>query len=145
MTRMCPQCGAQFTASSYRARYCGSTCRKRAQRARSAPGTPSPASVPTSTVPDAQRADSVAESVAKVLADRGLESTPQGRVAMKLAMRLDNSSDTDTAAGTAALAGKLCDLLDKLGARPQSDTPDPIDRLQARYQARLTAAPDLAG
>lgn len=158
MQKPCAVCGKPFEAQRPQAKYCGETCKKRAQRAgtaasrdRSKPRpAPPPAPAASQSVGD-QSSDSaeaspyapvgVVAATAKELADAGRLDTVLGQLALKLAVRLE-SAVFDTGSAFAALSKELRAVAAAAVAGAHVEE-DEVDELQARRdekKARAAAA-----
>jgi hypothetical protein len=139
MERNCDNCGKPFEAKSYKAQFCGATCRQRAHRAATS-GDSAPVPVPAapraawSPVPVDVAATS-RESVAVWLAEVGAAG-PMVAVALKIAERIDGNRDSGQ--GLSSLAARLSVVLADLAATaPALGEPNPLEIIRATREIRL--------
>ncbi|QBI97245.1 hypothetical protein KD930_gp01 [Mycobacterium phage Kevin1] len=131
MRRECAVCGQPFEAQRPQAKYCGETCRKRAQRGgiakqkQQAPLTP-----PASATP----AGGLIETVQAALEEADRLHTIAGQHALELARRIVYAPGMNT--GVAALSKQLQAVLAEALAGAASVAADPVDELKARRDAK---------
>jgi hypothetical protein len=125
MERRCDVCGVEYEAKRPNSRFCGDTCRKRAQR------NPSLVSSPPDDVPGDD--GEVTRSTSARLVALDVVDEPLAAVALALARRLDSPRETGSA--VAALGKQLAVMLDDLERRGKRAA-DPLDELRARRAAR---------
>lgn len=126
MQRACEQCAKPFEAQNVRARFCGTTCRVRASKARKAAAPP----VAVQSLPSADGSN-VAATRAQL--DRlGKLDDPLGTMAMTAARRLD---DGDTGSSMAALMRELRSLLAE-AAKGSTALQDGVDEVAERRRLR---------
>jgi len=122
MQRSCAVCSAPFEAQRPQAKYCGDTCRKRAQRGGIA-DTASPAPQvdrPTTGLLDAVQAE---------LDAAGRSNSVAGQHALELANRIVNAPGMNT--GVAALSKQLQAVLAE-ALKNSATAVNPLDELRAR-------------
>lgn len=129
MQRSCAVCGASFEAQRPQAKYCGDTCRKRAQRGGLA--TPAPAPVVDRSM------SGLVDAVTAELEAAGRVNTVAGQHALELANRIVNAPGMNT--GVAALSKQLQAVLAE-ALRNSSVAVNPLDELRARRDAKRAAA-----
>ena len=153
MKANCTVCGTPFDALRSSARYCGSTCRKRASRAKTS-GTPRAARRHAS--PD-RPALYVVPTAAPAEPKEGLEppcgtverytrqqlggdsESVLGAQCIAIARRIDSGRDVSGSA-VASLSKELDRLIDKAIMRQlDADTSDPLNRITASVQLKLAA------
>ena len=123
MRRVCTVCGGPYDAIRDNAKFCGSTCKKRAQRDPGAVRGPSALPVPECG-PDGL----MVAAVRSELAAAGRDETYLGAVALTLADRMDGSKSI---MGYAAMAKELRSTMDQALAGVKVAA-DPVDELRAR-------------
>lgn len=125
----CEECGTSYTARRPSSRFCGDTCRKRANR-RQGP----PVEVPAAPggVPGP-----VGAAVRAELAAAGTDATALGVTAVVLADRVDAGGESGTAVASVVreLRAVLADL-----ERNAPVAASPLDELRARRDARMREA-----
>lgn len=135
MQRNCASCGKSYEAQRPQSKYCGDTCRKRAQRNPEAvPAVPVP-KAPAKDPVDVQEPALVVSTIATLTAADRLE-TPMGVHAVELARRLTRP---DTAGGTAALSKEWRAVMAEALRNVQAAA-DPVDELRKRRDAKRSAA-----
>ena len=130
MQRNCAVCDAPFEAQRYQAKYCGDTCRKRAQRggiAGKSETTAAEVNRPVSGLVDAVTAE--LEAAGKV-------NSVAGQHALELANRIASAPAMST--GVAALSKQLQSVLAE-ALRGSGQVADPVDDLKARRDAKRRA------
>ena len=136
MLRTCEHCGKDFQAQSSRARFCSSSCRGRARRAKGKPtatvirvAVDEPAREPVESVFDAVRAELVEA--------KALDSSA-GRAALVLASMVDQATVLG-GSGAAALVKELrATLSEALKSKPQAVSL--VDELRNRREQRANAS-----
>ncbi len=127
MQATCQACGRPFEAKRQAAKFCGDTCRKRAQRAPAVPATPRPV----------ERVERASESglvavVRRDLLEAGVLDTIAGQQAMAIAERI--ASPHETGAAVASLSKQLQAVVSE--ALGSVKSVDPLDQLRARRDAK---------
>lgn len=160
MQKPCAVCSKPFEAQRPQAKYCGETCKKRAQRSGQAGSrdrkkrpAPDPAAAVAAVLgttppgaPDAAGADpaplyapvGVLASVVKELADAQRLDTVLGQLALKLASRLE-SATFDTGSSFTALSKELRAVMAAAVAGAHVED-DEVDELQKRRDEKEAAA-----
>lgn len=131
MQKSCDVCGVDFDGHPA-AKYCGPTCRKRAQRR---PG--GVAAAPTSSVPEEETDGAVTAATLKELREARRVDTALGQSALALARRIDGAA-RDSGASLASLAREHRATLAAALADAESAA-DPIDELRARRDGKRHA------
>lgn len=130
MNKTCEHCGTPFQAKRNDARYCRSTCRDRASKARRA-GTVTPLATPvapaTAALTDATRAE---------LTAHGLVDTADGILLLTLAARIDAGAETSPA--LASLSKEYAARKDALLPATKPTQASPMDELRALRERRRT-------
>lgn len=130
MDRTCEVCGKHYTAKRAAAKYCGDTCRKRAQRGMSIVAAQEPDM-------DSQEPDTgLMVTVTRELSEAGVLETTAGQSAILLARRL--SSGQETGSAMAALSKQLQALVSE--AMSSVAKVDRMDEIKKRRDAKLAAA-----
>lgn len=130
MQRNCAVCQAPFEAQRSQAKYCGDTCRKRAQRGGIAGKTESGA------VPPGRPVSGLVDAVTAELEAAGKVNSVAGQHALELANRIVSAPGMNT--GVAALSKQLQAVLAE-ALRGSSQAADPVDDLKARRDAKRRA------
>lgn len=132
MQLTCKACGRPFDAKTRRRKYCGDTCRQRAQRARGKPvGQVVPLRPPTE--------DGGVESATRAeLQEVDRVGTALGQAALALARRLD-VGQADTGSAMASLVREWRATL-TAATEGATATEDPIDELRAQWEKKLRRA-----
>lgn len=129
MQRSCAQCTKPFEAQRPTAKFCGGTCRKRAQRVgRGVP--PVPASIANAQVGD------LVSAVQAELVAAGRENSSLGMQAVRLARRM---GEFDTGSSLAALSKELRGVMGAALANVEVAA-DPLDELQVKRDAKRRRA-----
>lgn len=128
MQRPCDVCGEVYEAKRPQSKYCGDTCRKRAQRGYVVTDTPT-------LVPDSVDGP-VALAALAVLRESERMETPLGQAALALARRVD--VNRDTGAGLAALVKQFEATL-KAATADVKSAESPLDRARDELAARRAA------
>lgn len=128
MQRLCAVCSAPFEAQRPQAKYCGETCKKRAQRG----GIAEP-QVPATEV---KPASGLLDAVTTELTTAGRLNTVAGQHALELAGRIVNAPGMNT--GVAALSKQLQAVLSE-ALRGSSEKANPLDELRARRDLKRVA------
>lgn len=129
MQRSCAQCTKPFEAQRPTAKFCGGTCRKRAQRVgRGVP--PVPASIANAQVGD------LVSAVQAELVAAGRENSSLGMQAVRLARRM---GEFDTGSSLAALSKELRGVMGEALANVEVAA-DPLDELQVKRDAKRRRA-----
>jgi hypothetical protein len=131
--RKCVVCPRTFEAKRPHAKYCGQTCKKRAQRL---PVNVTPITARATASQNIDQEDLVA-AVKAELAAAGCDGSSLGALAMSVARRMTNQFDTGSA--FAALSKELRLVMAQAMA---SATPaaDPLDELRARRDRKRRGA-----
>lgn len=129
MRRECAVCGTGFEAKRPQARYCGETCKKRAQRGGIAtPATPAPV---------VNRAVSgLVDAVEAELEAAGKLNSMIGQHAMELANRIVSAPGMN--AGVASLSKELSRVMAE-ALKVSTAKANPLDELRARRDAKRAA------
>lgn len=133
-----PGCGVEFEARRSWARYCSTSCRKRASRARAATATTGATGGPLPEVPAAAEGSGLVAAVRAELDGAGRLESVSGQLALELAGKLSGTG----AAGATALSRELRTVMASALGRP-----DPVsepegapyaetDEVQRARQAR---------
>ena len=134
LKRTCAHCGEEFIAKRPTAKYCGTTCRTRATRARESGATAAPI------VPADHGFDEVPSGLIEVtrrtLDDSGVLDTVSGQSALLLAARL--GSNHETGAAMAALSKQLEALV--ASALASVSRADRMDEVTRRRDEKLRRA-----
>ncbi|AYQ98227.1 hypothetical protein SEA_CHEWBACCA_1 [Mycobacterium phage Chewbacca] len=130
MRRDCAVCGQAFEAKRPQAKYCGDTCRKRAQRGGIAQQKHQQAPPVSSAAP----ASGLIETVQAALEEAGRLNTIAGQHALELARRIVHAPGMNT--GVAALSKQLQAVLAEALAGSTAVAADPVDELKARRDAK---------
>ncbi|AHG24322.1 hypothetical protein PBI_MICHELLEMYBELL_1 [Mycobacterium phage MichelleMyBell] len=133
MRRECAVCGQPFEAQRPQAKYCGETCRKRAQRG----GIAKQKQQQTAPAPAASAAPSgggLIETVQAALEQADRLNTIAGQHALELARRIVYAPGMNT--GVAALSKQLQAVLAEALAGTAPVAADPVDELKARRDAK---------
>jgi hypothetical protein len=124
--RHCAQCGRPFEAQRPHAKYCGTTCRKRSNRA----GPPRIAiAQPPATVEPGD--NSLVGAVIAELTEVGRRGSALGVMAVELARRIPTAPDSSAAGLHKELRATMIAALN--GAAPAAD---PLDELKRRRDAK---------
>jgi len=123
MQRNCAVCDVPFEAQRYQAKYCGDTCRKRAQRGGIAGKTESVAP------PVDRKVAGLIDAVTAELEAAGKANSVAGQHALELASRIVNAPGMNT--GVAALSKQLQAVLAE-ALRGATHAANPLDELRAR-------------
>jgi hypothetical protein len=132
--RTCSVCSTEFEAKNMRARYCGGTCSKRAQRMGAARSTTA-ASLLEALPADSPEGDGCVATTVAALTKAGRLNTPRGQAAVKLARLIDNAT---AVMGFAALTKEHDRLLD-VALAGAVVAADPVDELRARRDRKVDA------
>ena len=126
MQRKCESCGRSYVAARPNSKFCGDTCRKRAQRSPKKPTAKPVESIPS--IPSGLEAVAARELAA---ADR--LDTVLGQAALVLARRIE--SPMETGASIASMTKQLRETLaDALKGAAQAA--DPLDEIRARRESK---------
>ncbi len=135
--RACDACGSLYQPLRVSSRYCGGTCRKRAQRSGvAASKDPARAPAPRARAPRSSgEVSSVRAAVLAELKAAGKETSALGQQALTVASRLD-ASHAETGSSLAAVSKELRSLLaEAVGvAKPAGDS---LDMLAEQRRKRL--------
>ena len=127
MQRKCASCGRSYQAARPNSKFCGDTCRKRAQRS------PKSATVKPVKAPPVL-AVGLGAVTARELEDAGRLDTVLGQAALVLARRIE--SPMETGASIASMTKQLRETLaDALKGAAMAA--DPLDELRNRRAAKL--------
>ncbi len=121
MRRECAVCSAPFDAIRPQAKYCGDTCRKRAQRGGIAG--------PVVRVEVERPPSGLVDTVRAALEAAGRVDTIAGQHALELANRIVNAPGMNT--GVAALSKQLSVVVAE-ALRNSAQSTNPLDELRAR-------------
>ncbi|WP_099024327.1 DUF2256 domain-containing protein [Mycolicibacterium palauense] len=158
MQKPCAVCGRPFEAQRPQAKYCGETCKKRAQRAGTAGARDRKkprrtAAAPPATTPTTEHSDppapnteayasvGVVAATVKELSEADRLDTVLGQLALKLAVRLE-ASTFDTGSSFAALSKELRAVTAAAlaGAAVEDDEVDELQKRRDEKKARAAAA-----
>lgn len=128
MDKNCLVCGRSFMAKRSSAKYCGGTCRKRAQRQKDSGALIGLPSAQTHFQPAAQ-VGSVMDATRAELEKVEREETALGAAALALAARID-SSGGDTGSAVASLVRQLRETLAAALEGAEADD-DPLVQIRA--------------
>lgn len=134
MQRKCDRCDKTFEAQTVRAKFCCTTCRTEASKARKAGEPVKRVQVRVLEGGSPVEGPNVAATRAE-LERLGKVDSPAGAMALTAAKRLDIG---DTGSAMAALMGRLDSLLEK-AAKGSTRASDGIDEVGARRRRRLGA------
>jgi hypothetical protein len=133
--RCCEWCGEELTSTSPRARYCDSTCRSRASRARSAGAEEIPEEPPAkkraakkSTKSNATPEDgehAFVTATRKELVDLAAADTMLGHQVITIAERMGRGAETGAA--MASLSKEHSRLIAEIRARAKGTEEDPVE------------------
>lgn len=134
--KACEECGTVFVAKTKRARFCGPTCRVRANRRPSKEGAAKGAAgkAPPAKTETAYAAGGLLAQVIADLTKAGVLDTIPGRAAAALAYRIESPMETGAAA--ASMAKELSRLVEEARALAPK-TQDATGQLEDRVQAKL--------
>jgi len=122
----CAGCGEDFEAKSPRAKWCGSGCKKRAQRK------PKPAETKSETPPDPEPVDSgLVASVRSELAEAGVVDTFAGQLALELARKMSAVDATGVSGLSKELRQVMAEALADVGPTDEPDDGDEDDPVSA--------------
>jgi hypothetical protein len=128
LTLTCQSCARPFEAKRPAAKFCGDTCRKRAQRA---PGTAK--TLLTSDVP--KLASPLVRTTQAALESAGVVETVAGQQALLLAERMSNPHETGAA--VASMSKQLQSVVSE--ALRSVKRSDPLDELRGRRDQKRAA------
>ena len=129
MQRKCAQCGRSYAAARPNSRFCGDTCRKRAQRS------PKP-TVAKPVKASVALAGGLGAVTARELEDAGRLDTVFGQAALVLARRIESPMETGSsiASMTKQLRETMVDAL-----KGAAVAADPLDEIRARRDSKRIA------
>lgn len=125
MQRNCVECGEIFEAEHHQTRYCGTRCRDRHNREKTA--------APSVKLPQFDL--SIIQSVRQRLDAVGETDTPLGQ----LALRLAEQASAETGSALAALSREMRAVLAEVEAGAKPVQRDPVDELRKRRDAKRNA------
>lgn len=129
MQRPCAQCGKPFEAQRPTAKFCGGTCRKRAQRGSG--GVPRvPAAIANAV------GDDLISAVRAELVAAGRENSSLGMQAIRLATRM---AEFDTGSSLAAVSKELRGVMALALPSAAAGDANTLDELKARRDRKRTA------
>ena len=139
MERSCDLCGTAYTPQRATSKYCGTTCRTRATRARQSGRPiltkfPSPAAPRSLPDPDE---DGLVASTRRQLEQAGRLDTIAGQTALLLAQRLAEARSMDTGSSLAAVSKELRSVVAEALAGVAVED-DPVDELRRRRELKLS-------
>ena len=126
MQRKCESCKRAYQATRPNSKYCGDTCRKRAQRS------PKSTTVKSPRVPHPVLAG-LGAVTARELEDAGRLDTVLGQAAMVLARRIE--SPMETGASIASMTKQLRETLTD-ALKGAAMAADPLDEIRARRESK---------
>lgn len=124
MTRSCDCCGREYEAKRSTSRYCSDVCRMRIKRGPNSPRL----TVVESTEP--RTPGSLLGSVMVELEAAGVLDTGAGRLAVKLATRIDDPNSNDSGSAVAALSRELRAVMAEAVTGRSTGSANPLDRLR---------------
>lgn len=128
MRRKCSSCGRTYEAKRPNSRFCGDTCRKRAQRA------PKSAAVKAAKVVDQVPVLSgLGAAAVRELQEAGRLDTVLGQMVVVLAQRI--GSPMETGASVASMTKQLRESMTE-ALKGAHQVADPLDDLRARRDAK---------
>ena len=135
MQRKCESCKRAYQATRPNSKYCGDTCRKRAQRSPKKSPKPVDLSLPEllAGLGSAKTHWPLTDVTARELEDAGRLDTVLGQAAMVLARRIE--SPMETGASIASMTKQLRETLaDALKGAQQAA--DPLDEIRVRRESK---------
>ena len=126
MERPCDDCGRMYEAKRASSRFCGDTCKKRAQRR--------PAGAPAPIAEAPEPTSGLVEVTRRTLEDAGRLDTVLGQQALALAQRL--ASPRETGASVATMSRELRAVMAE-ALRGVAVAADGVDEMKARRDAKL--------
>lgn len=133
MDKRCAVCKRKFTAKRATAKYCGETCRKRAQRGGERPAEADASPDPAPADPDGDLRVGLLAATVSELVKAGRENSPTGQAAILLAYRLERAQ-ADTGSSVAAMVKQHQATLAE--ALKSADKASIVDSLKKRRDAK---------
>jgi hypothetical protein len=128
VTLTCQSCGRPFEAKRTAAKFCGDTCRKRAQRAPRETEAPLTVMAPITAPP-------LVRTTRRALEEAGVVDSVPGQQALLLAERMSNPHETGAA--VASMSKQLQAVVSE--ALRSVKRSDPLDELRGRRDAKRVA------
>lgn len=140
MTRQCQACSNSFEAKRDSAKYCGGTCRKRAQRTSPTRPDATPDTTNEPSIDGPAVDEGLIDATRAALEEAGAVDTVNGQLALLLARDLAHSRYG--AGSHASLAGRLqLVMADALaGHKAKTQTATPVDNIRGRSARKRASA-----
>lgn len=133
MQKQCASCGRPFEAKRQAAKFCGDTCRKRAQR-----GPAQLSAVPDVDPPEDPVGGKLTKATTAELEAAGRLESALGVAALTIAQRIDGFGLMDTGAGVAALIKEHRAALAE-AVKDAEQTADALDQINVSAALKLIA------